>query len=72
MDKLVLYSSGCPKCKVVELKLKQKNIEFELIEDENKVVEIGKANNILSVPILQVNDKYLDFSSAINYIKERN
>lgn len=65
-----LYSTNCPKCKVVELKLKQKNIDFELITDTDKVVEIGRKNNIMSAPILEVDGKYLDFTSAVKYINE--
>lgn len=65
-----LYSTNCSKCKVVELKLKQKNIDFELITDTDKVVEIGRKNNIMSAPILEADGKYLDFTSAVKYINE--
>ena len=66
-----LFSTHCPKCRVVEMKLKQKNIDFVLEEDVDKVVEIGRKYGILSAPILQVDDKYLDFAAAVKYINER-
>ena len=36
-----LYTIHCPKCRVLETKLKQKNIEYEEISDEKKLLELG-------------------------------
>lgn len=70
-DKIILYTVNCPKCKVLELKLKQKKIAFEVVDDTDEVVEAGKEHNISSAPFLQVNTDFLDFSKAIKYINER-
>ena len=64
-----LYSTNCPKCKVIEMKLKQANVEFEVITDIDKVVEVGKANGLTSAPILQVDNNYYDFAKAVEYIR---
>lgn len=64
-----LYTTHCPKCKIVELKLKQANIEYDEIDDVDIVVSTGKANNILSAPILEVDGKYYNFSDAITFLK---
>ena len=61
-----LYSNNCPKCKVLKAKLTQKNIQFEEISDLTTVIEKG----FMSVPILQADDKFLDFSEAVKYINE--
>ena len=71
MDKVVLYTIHCPKCGVVQKKLEQKNIEFEMITDPTTVTEIGKANGISSAPILKVGENYLDFSKAVKWIGEQ-
>jgi len=67
-----LYSTHCPRCRIVEMKLAQKNIEFEMVDDEDTVREVGITNHIMSAPILQVEDEYLDFTNAIAYINGRN
>ncbi len=70
-DKIVLYTVNCPKCKVLELKLGQKNIDFEIVDNQDVVVDIGRQHGITSAPILMVNSDYLDFSRAIKYVNGR-
>ncbi len=65
---ITIYSTPtCPRCKVLKTKLAQKGIEYEECMDENKMQELG----ILSVPVVAVDGKLLDFSEAIKYINER-
>lgn len=62
-----LYSTNCPKCNVIEKKLRNKNIEFEKITDfdHNKMREKGFS----FAPILETDDGILlDYSDANNYI----
>lgn len=68
---IVLYSTNCPKCKVLELKLKQLNKQFTVITDQDTVVKVGESHGIQSAPILQVGDNYMDFTTAVNYLRER-
>ena len=68
---VTLYTINCPKCKVVEMKLDQKGIEYKKIDNEETVVKFGEEHNVRSAPILVVDDKVLDFSNAIKYINER-
>lgn len=67
--KITLYSTGCPKCKVIETKLKQSNTDFNLITDTDTVLSFGKANGINSAPILVVEDNIMDFSKAVAFIR---
>lgn len=64
-----LYSTHCPKCVVVETKLNQLQIPFELITDTDIVIETGNAHGIDSAPILEVDGNFYNFSQAINYLK---
>lgn len=63
---IILYSTHCPKCKVLETKLKNKGIIYE----ENNNVEEMLEKDITSVPYLEVEGKLLNFVEAINWVNE--
>ncbi len=65
-----LFTIHCARCKVLELKLKQKQVDFETVDDEGTVVAVGKEHGIMQAPILQVNDQFLDFAAAVKYVNE--
>lgn len=67
MDHIVLYTTFCPKCKVLEAKLKQKEIVYEEVTDKETMIEKG----FMSVPILEVNGTIMDFTQANSWINER-
>ena len=62
--KPILYTTQCPKCKVIENKLKAKNIEFVTVDAQDKLLELG----ITSVPVLKVDDKMMNFLEANKYV----
>lgn len=62
--KVVLYTTHCPQCEVLEKKLKQKNIIFEEIND---ITEIRKTG-YLTVPLLEVNGSVMNFKAAIDWV----
>lgn len=64
MEQLILYSTGCPKCKVLKKKLDSKNIQYKEVNDVEEMRKFG----ILSVPVLRVNTKLYNFTDAVNYI----
>lgn len=64
-----LYSTHCPKCSVIAKKLEQKGIDFELIDDFDIQILIDKG--FRSAPILVVNDEYMEFNKANEWIKEQ-
>ena len=61
---VVLYSTHCPKCKVLELKLKQKNIDYEEVTD----MEIMQEKGFMSVPQLEVDGTIYNFKDAVCWI----
>ena len=64
---MTLFSTNCPQCKVLEKKLEQKGIQFEITNDIDELIEMG----IKRAPILKTDDvQYLDFSNAIKYVNE--
>ena len=41
MDHIILYGNGCPKCKVLEQKLKQANIKYSEVSDIDAMISKG-------------------------------
>ena len=64
--KVILYTTHCPKCNVLEKKLKEAAIEFETEDDINKLIEKG----FMSAPILEVDGNNMDFGAAIKWVNE--
>ena len=64
---VILYSTNCPKCKVLEKKLEQKNIKFELITDQNVMIEKG----FMSAPTLEVNGNIMNFAEANEWVNKQ-
>lgn len=68
MPMITIYTTEtCPKCKILKKKLNTKSINYKEIND----IEILKSLDIYEVPILEVNDKYLNFSEANNWINNQ-
>lgn len=63
---IILYSTNCPKCKILEKKLKEKNIEFLVSNDINKLIERG----FQEAPVLQIDEEYMNFGKAVKWINE--
>lgn len=67
-ERVILYSTHCPRCKVLTLKLQQKGIQYEEIND----VEIMKAKGFQEAPKLELPDgTIMGFKEAVNWIKEQ-
>lgn len=61
---VILYSTHCPKCNILEKKLKQKNITYKEIND----IEIMKEKGYLTVPVLEVNGTSMNFKQAVDWV----
>lgn len=62
---IILYTTHCPKCKVLETKLRQKNISYQECEDIEKMKEMG----FKSTPVLSVDNNIYQFTDALNFLK---
>ena len=67
MGKVILYEHGCPRCKVLKMKLDQKGIQYENITD----VYVMQAKGFKEAPKLEVDGVIMDFKEAVNWIKEQ-
>ena len=64
----ILYSTNCPKCKILEKKMEDVKINFVVSNDVDKMMELG----FMSAPVLysKKEDKYMAFATAVKYINE--
>lgn len=65
--KVILYSTGCPKCKVLKAKLDSKSIEYTINDNVDAMLEMG----ISEVPVLSVNDELMRFADAVSWINNQ-
>lgn len=61
---MIFYTTHCPKCRVLEIKLKQKGIQYVEIED----VELMKQKGITSAPAIEYNNEIYDFVNAVKLV----
>lgn len=67
MEQIILYEHGCPRCKVLKMKLDQKGIQYETVND----IEVMKDKGFVEAPKLEVNGVVMGFKEAVDWLKER-
>ncbi|MDR1364110.1 MAG: hypothetical protein LBJ32_00520 [Oscillospiraceae bacterium] len=63
---VILYSTGCPKCKVLKQKLYDKNVKFVENNNVKGLLELG----FTKVPVLEVEGQYMGFYDANNWVNK--
>lgn len=64
---IILYSTGCPQCKVLKQKLDAKGIHYI----ENNSVDEMLALGIRQAPTLSVDGVVMNFKSAIAWVNQQ-
>ncbi len=64
----ILYSTGCPKCKILKKKLDDANIVYK----ENNNVDDMLKLSLEQVPVLFVDGTALNFGEAVKWVREQN
>ena len=62
---VIMYTTHCPQCKVLEKMLNDKKIEYIQITDIN----IMKSKGIQSVPYLEVEGELKNFKESMEWIR---
>ena len=62
--KVVFYTIDCPKCRVLESKLKAKKVDFEECRD----IEIMQEKGFENAPMLEVDGVVMNFGEAVKWI----
>ena len=62
---ITVFTTGCPKCKILEAKLKEKNIQYKEVTDVEEMVNMG----LKQVPWLKTEaGEMLNFENAIQWL----
>ena len=64
---IILYSTGCPKCKILESKLQEKGVYYTKNTSVDEMVKLG----FTAVPMLKVGEKVLNFGEAVKWVNSR-
>ena len=64
---VILYEHGCPRCKILKMKLDQSGIQYEDVTD----IEVMKAKGFAEAPKLEVDGVVMGFKDAVDWLKEQ-
>ena len=63
---VILYTTHCPKCKILTKKLIENNIKYIEFTDVDKMIKMGFS----IMPMLDVDGQIMDFTTANKWINE--
>ena len=66
---MIFYTIHCPKCNVLQDLMKQKNMEFQVIDDEKTVMEVADKYKIRSAPFAEIDGKIYSTKELQDYIR---
>lgn len=64
---VTFYSTHCPKCNILEKKLKAANIDYT----ENNDVDVMLSKGLRTAPALEVDGEIYTFTQAIEWLKNQ-
>lgn len=64
---IILFSTGCPRCKVLESKLDEKGITYSVVDNVDKMLSMG----MTTMPVLEVDGVRMNFKEAINWVNSK-
>lgn len=67
MEKVIVYSTGCPQCEALEQMLNSHQIKYTVCSDREKMLSMG----LTHVPVLEANGTLMNFKEAITWIGAR-
>lgn len=65
MTTVTLYTTGCPKCTILESKLQQANIDFLRTNNVESVIKAG----FRTAPVLEVDGRMMEFGAAVEWVR---
>ena len=64
---VTFYSTHCPKCNILEKKLKAANIDYT----ENNDVDVMLSKGLSTTPALEVDSEIYTFAQAVEWLKKQ-
>lgn len=65
MGQVILYEHGCPKCKVLKMKLDKSGIRYETVND----VDVMRSKGFQESPKLEVDGVVMGYAEAVDWLK---
>lgn len=65
-ETIILYSTGCPKCRILKKKMDEKGIRYYTCTDMERMIELG----FVEVPVLEVKGERFGFAEAVKWINQ--
>jgi glutaredoxin len=65
MGKVILYEHGCPRCKILKMKLDLSGVEYETVNN----IETMMAKGFQEAPKLEVDGVVMGFKEAVDWLK---
>ena len=65
-----VYSTRCPKCKILIKRLEQNGIEFNVIEHLSDIYEVAERYGIKEAPFVIKDNEVYNFTEAMTAITE--
>ena len=63
----MLYSTGCPKCIILERLLGEKNVEYSKNNSVDEMISLG----FTELPVLKVGEDMLSFKDALAWVNQQ-
>ena len=64
---IILYSTHCPKCTVLQKKLDKANVQYEICDDVDIIVK----KDFTNMPVLEIENETLSFKQAVDWINKK-
>lgn len=64
---ITLYSTDCPRCRVLKKKMDTAGIKYEINSNVDEMLQKG----MTSVPMLKVDNVLFDFKGAVDWINRQ-
>lgn len=65
---IILYSTDCPRCKLVKQMLDIHHVPYTEIADKQVILD----KDFDSVPVMDINGKIMDYSGILTWLKQNN
>ena len=62
--KITLYSTDCPRCRILKKKLDAANLAYTVCTDTEKMLAMG----LREAPVLEIGEVRYDFTHALEYL----
>ena len=66
--RIKMYSTDCPRCRVLIKRYRESGLDFDLIEDEKEVLEKAREFGIEEVPFIIADGELYRFTDAMKNI----